>query len=265
MENLDSESQKPLRHGVVLVAGGAIGAGMFALPLVAAGAWYVWSILGMLFVWWLTYLAATLLIEVNLSFKNGSNFATLVNNTLGRRWALANNISIAFIMFILMYAYITAGSRILKFESISIASPILSLSFALAVATLIYLGTSVVSRISSVLLIAMVMSFFSAIIGLTPSINLASLLMTQQASYFSYLAYALPVFVTAFACAGLVPSLISHFALTTETQRKQRVLRSVLIGSAITLLVYIIWLSVTLGNIQRSGCLLYTSPSPRDS
>ena len=49
-----------------------------------------------------------------------------------------------------------------------------------------------------------------------------------------------------------MPSLISHFALAAETQRKQRVLSSVLIGSAITLLVYIIWLSVTLGNIQRS-------------
>lgn len=31
-------AKKPLWHGVLLVAGGAIGAGMFALPMVSAGA-----------------------------------------------------------------------------------------------------------------------------------------------------------------------------------------------------------------------------------
>lgn len=252
MENLDSQTEKPLIHGVVLVAGGAIGAGMFALPLVSAGAWYFWSLFGMFVVWWLTYLAAKLLIEVNLSFKQGSSFATLVDRTLGQRWAWANNISIAFIMFILMYAYITAGSRILQSDSVALAGPILSLFFALVVAVLIYLGTSLVSRVSSVLLVGMVVSFLSAIIGLTPSINLTSLVLPQQVSYFSYLAYALPVFVTAFACAGLVPSLISHFSAAPEAKRKQQVLRSVLIGSAISLLVYIVWISVTLGNIQRN-------------
>jgi len=35
------KNKKPIWHGVMLVAGGAIGAGMFALPLVASGTWFI--------------------------------------------------------------------------------------------------------------------------------------------------------------------------------------------------------------------------------
>ena len=257
--SLDTKTQKkspvkPLWHGVILVAGGAVGAGMFALPLVSAGAWFSWASLGLILVSLLTYVAAKLLIEVNVKYPAGSSFDTLIRNTLGNVWASINNVSIAFIMFILMYAYITAGSSILAKslvsvlgEGIMLPRPLLSFIFASLVALLIWFGTSMVSRVSTLLMIAMCVTFATANSGLLASLESSSL-FTGATGNIEYLWSALPVFVTAFACAGLVPSLSSHY-----DNQQNKVSLSILLGLALALLVYIVWLAATLGNISREG------------
>jgi tryptophan-specific transport protein len=54
------------------------------------------------------------------------------------------------------------------------------------------------------------------------------------------------VFVTAFACAGLVPSLARHY-----DNQASRISLSVMFGLLLAMLVYLIWLAATLGNIAR--------------
>ena len=247
-----SPQSKPIWHGVILVAGGAVGAGMFALPLVSAGAWFSWAALSLTVVALFTYLAAKLLVEVNIKYEIGSSFNTLVRNTLGDTWAGINNISIAFIMFILMYAYITAGAGILGTsltpiltEGTVLPRPLLSFVFASAVALFVWLDTSMVSRISTLLMVGMVVTFTTANFGLLESINLAALMSLETGSI-KYLWSALPVFVTAFACASLVPTLSRHY-----NNQSEKINLCVLLGLSLALLVYFIWLVATLGNIPR--------------
>ena len=247
-----SPQSKSLWHGVILVAGGAVGAGMFALPLVSAGAWFSWATLSLTVVALFTYLAAKLLVEVNIKYEIGSSFNTLVRNTLGDTWAGINNISIAFIMFILMYAYITAGAGILGTsltpiltEGTVLPRPLLSFVFASAVALFVWLDTSMVSRISTLLMVGMVVTFTTANFGLLESINLAALMSLETGSI-KYLWSALPVFVTAFACASLVPTLSRHY-----NNQSEKINLCVLLGLSLALLVYFIWLVATLGNIPR--------------
>lgn len=244
---------KPLRHGVILVAGGAVGAGMFALPLVSAGAWFSWSVAMLLLVCWLTYLAASLLIDVNIKFPAGSSFDTLVRAVLGRKWARLNNLSIAFIMFVLMYAYITAGAGILSaslsslIESeASLPRPLMSLLFAFVIGALLWFGTSMVSQISTLLMIGMCLTFLSANSGLIVSLDPAFFFLDLDHNV-QFIWSAVPVFVTAFACAGLVPSLSAHYSNHGPTIK-----RSVLLGLLLALAVYLIWLTATLGSISRS-------------
>ncbi len=245
---------KPLWHGVILVAGGAVGAGMFALPLASAGAWFSWATLGLVMVCLLTYLAATLLIAVNVKYPSGSSFDTLIRSTLGEIWARVNNLSIAFVMFILMYAYITAGAGILGASLASVFGGdfglprwVLSILFTGVMALFIWVGTSSVSRVSTLLMVAMCVAFSAANSGLVVSADV-SILFDRQTGGAVYLWSALPVFVTAFACAGLVPSLSSHY----DNQRV-RINLSVLFGLLLALLVYVVWLASTLGNIPRTG------------
>lgn len=248
-ENYKNKTSKPLFHGVILVAGGAIGAGMFALPLVAAGAWYAWSLCAMIVVWWFTYLAAGMLAEVNFQFAENSSFDSIVKALLGPYWAAVNNVSIAFIMYILMYAYITSGGGILDGSIKSVIEfprYILSLIFALIAAAIVCLNTSFVSRISAVLMVGMGLSFVTANSGLFVSVNIQSLVIESHFDRLPYVAFAVPVYITAFACAGLVPSLVSHYY-----QKPKMVLQSLLYGTLLTLLIYTLWLSLTLGNIER--------------
>jgi tryptophan-specific transport protein len=249
---IDSNS-KPLWHGVILVAGGAVGAGMFALPFVSAGAWFYWAVIGLATVCLFTYLSALLLIEVNIRYPLGSSFDTLIRGSLGGGWARINNVSICFIMFILMYAYITAGAGILG-SSVAhlladnrvVPRPVFSLIFASIAGLSIWFGTSAVSRISTVLMVAMCVSFLTANSGLLGSLDPA-ILLAGNTGELAYLWSALPVFVTAFACAGLVPSLASHY-----NNRPGRTGLAVLLGLVLAMLVYVIWLGATLGNIPRT-------------
>ena len=254
-------TEKPLWHGVLLVAGGAVGAGMFALPTVSAGAWMLLSVAGLLLVWLMTYWAASLLTKVNLALVSqgqgglghNSSFGSLVLAVLGPRWAAVNNVSIVFIMMILMYAYISAGASIISYSLQSIGFEVspdarnwLSLGFAAVVALIVWLGTSIVSRVTLVLMVAMALTFGVATAGILPSVDLSTL--TSPTNTFPYLLGALPAYVTAFACAGLVPSLVRHYAA-----QPKRVSQSILWGTILVLAVYLFWLLVTLGSIGREG------------
>jgi tryptophan-specific transport protein len=254
-------TNKPLWHGIFLVAGGALGAGMFALPMVSAGAWFLWSIVGFIWVWFMTYIAASLLVKVNLlvvankqnNLNPQSSFSSLVEQVLGKRWAVINNISVVFIMMILMYAYTSAGASIVNYslESFNLEADTdlrgwFSLIFATTIALIVWLGTSIVSQIILILMVAMAITFGVATFGIVPKVSLSSL--TEHVDTSIYLLAALPVYVTAFACAGLVPSLVRHYYT-----HPKRITQSLLYGTLLALIVYIFWLVVTLGSISRDG------------
>ena len=252
---------KPVWQGVVLVAGGAIGAGMFALPFISAGPWTIWSFFGLSLVWLATYFSAILLLNTTLSVLHGPrqielnsslSFDTLIREVLGKRWATANNISITFIMMILMYAYISAGAGIIEYTfdrlgsgGDSFSREVLSISFSLLVAFLIWVGTTWVAKISVVLMTIMAASFFFVNLSLWPHIS-PSLLFEPSFSLGVFVFSALPVYVAAFACAGLVPSLVRHFDAD-----KRKVKHSLFWGTFLALIVYCVWLTLTFGVVPR--------------
>lgn len=253
-----TQSKSPtLLHGIALVAGGAIGAGMFALPLAAAGAGFMWAVFGLLLVWAMTYLACLVLLEVNTRFEPGASFDTLVRTRLGRVWARVNNFSITFIMMILMYAYTTAGASILeplistyvKPENLP-ATGLLSIVFASVVGLSVWLGTKLVGRLSAILLTAMLVTFVIANAGLIKHIDasLLALPMDLAVERLHLVWISLPVFVTAFACAGLVPSLVKHYHTDIIKAKK-----SLFFGTLASLLIYIVWLSTTLGTLDQAN------------
>jgi tryptophan-specific transport protein len=255
------KDNKPLWQGILLVAGGAIGAGIFALPIVSAGAWMMWSAVGFVTVWAMTYIAASLFAKINLAIVSDTNnqldfqssFSSLVSHVLGTKWALLNNLSIVFIMMILMYAYTSAGASIVSysFESIEIDvgldnRPWLSLGFAALIGLIIWIGTSFVSRIILALMVGMALTFGVATIGVLPSVKLSQLIAPIDTAH--YVLGALPVYLTAFACGGLIPSLVRHYQ-----NQQQRVFQSLFWGTLLALVAYLFWLTVTLGSIGREG------------
>lgn len=229
-------AERPIRHGAALVAGGAIGAGMFALPIAAADAWTVWTFIGLIAVCLLTLIAASILLQVHTRFELGTSFHTLVLESFGPVLAWINNISIVFIMLILMYAYITAGGRILQSGPLSQLGQFSSVFFSAVIATIVCLGASLVSRLSMALILLMAASFLAVLACLIPSMNLGLLTATNDSTGAAGLMLAIPVFVTAFACGGIVPSLVDYYRGDVARARK-----SVVAGSLLALVAYILW------------------------
>jgi tryptophan-specific transport protein len=251
----------PLWNGILLVAGGALGAGMFALPMVSAGAWMWWSTFGLFLVWGMTFVSAKLFATVNLalitnshnSLDHRSSFDSLVCHTLGLKWSRVNNMSIVFIMMILMYAYTSAGASIVDYSLKSAGLGVddsyrrwLSIGFATLIGFTVAFGTSLVSRVLLVFLVMMAAAFIVSALGIMPSVDVNHLTISINAP--QYVLAAIPVYVTAFACAGLIPSLVRHYHLQPEN-----VNRSLFWGSFLVLLVYILWLILTFGSIGRDG------------
>ena len=253
---MDNQSP-PLFHGVVLVTSATIGAGIFSLPIVSAGMWFPWTVICLIAVWSLSYLGALMLLEATLVFPRGASFHTIVKGILGDNWNLANTIGQAFLMYILIYAYISAGGNIVNHTLVAITggeSPIpqgvSSVLIAVFFATLTWLGTALVSRICTVLMLGMVGSYLMFNSGLLLHVEIARLLNTQVQGeeYSRYIWAALPYFLTSFGFAGLVPSLVKYYG-----PQPRIVHRCVLFGTLITLGLYIIWMLVAFGTLSRSA------------
>ena len=252
-----NRSSPPLFHGVVLVTSATIGAGVFSLPIVSAGMWFGWTAACLFAIWLLSYLGALLLLEATLVYPRGASFYTIVNGILGAKWNLATSIGMAFLMYILIYAYISAGGNIINhtFASITggespISQNVSSLLFAAFFATLIWFGTTLVSRLCTVLMIGMAVSYLLFNSGLVLHVEILKLFNTQVQveSYSQYIWAALPYFLTSFGFAGLVPSLVKYYGPEPKT-----VHRCMLYGTLITLGLYLIWILVAFGTLSRGS------------
>lgn len=247
----------PLFHGVVLVTSATIGAGVFSLPIVSAGMWFGWTAACLFAIWLLSYLGALLLLEATLVYPRGASFYTIVNGILGAKWNLATSIGMAFLMYILIYAYISAGGNIINhtFASITggespISQNVSSVLFAAFFATLIWFGATLVSRLCTVLMIGMAVSYLLFNAGLVLHVEIFKLFNTQVQgeSYSQYIWAALPYFLTSFGFAGLVPSLVKYYGPEPKT-----VHRCMLYGTLITLGLYLIWILVAFGTLSRGS------------
>lgn len=249
--------QRSILYGVMLVSGGAIGAGMFSLPIVSAGMWFGWTVVCFLAVWALSYVGSLLLLEATLLYPRGASFNTVVKGILGPMWNIANGIGVAFLMYILIYAYLSAGGNIVNHTVASVTGVesslpqnVSSLLFGFAIAFLVWIGTAVVSGICVVLMSAMLLTFLMFNGGLALHVEVVTLLdlEAETNSYFPYAWSALPYILTSFGFSGLVPSLVKFYG-----HEPAKIRSCLLYGTLICLALYLLWMLVIFGTLSRAS------------
>ncbi len=252
-----SNSDPSVFNGAMLIAGAVVGAGMFSLPLASSGMWFAWSAMALIATWALSYFGSIILLETNLHYPRGASFNTFVVDLLGPVWNVFAGVSLVFLLYILMYAYFSAGGSILlhSFEDLSpgmlsVSSSVASLIYGAIVATMVWFGTGFVSRISVILLGAMVITFLGSNVSLFESINLVNLFDSQGESraYHVYIWAALPVYLASFGCASMVPSLVKHYG-----HQPKKISQCFFYGTLISLVVYLLWMLVNFGNLPRDS------------
>jgi len=239
-----------LAAGITIVAGTAVGAGMFSLPVVSAGMWFSWSILLLAFTWFFMYHSSLMIMEVNINYEPGASFDTFVRDTLGPRWNLLNSLTLTFVLYILTYAYVSGGGSIVSHTLSSVTGlhlpgKLAGLIFAVGLAAFVWFSTALVGRMTTILVGGMIITFALTASGLTARVQLP-ILLDNRPEYALFTLAAIPYFLTSFGYHGNVPSLIKYYV-----RDPRRVRLCLLYGSLISLLVYSAWHVVTLGNISR--------------
>lgn len=239
--------------GTMIIAGTAVGAGMFSIPIVTAGVWFSGSMLLLAATWFFMYASGLMILETNLHYPSGASFHTMVKDLLGKYWSLINGVSIAFVLYILTYAYISAGGSIIThtLEAIlPVGQTLAGFLFALLVAVVVWLSTRAVDRLSTVLIGGMVITFVLAVSDMFSQVNHVRLLAatTNETHYLPYALGALPYLLTSFGYHGNVPGLVKYYHKDGRV-----VARSLLYGTLLSLAIYLLWQYVIQGNIPRES------------
>jgi len=238
--------------GVMIIGGTIIGAGMFSLPVVMSGAWFFWSMAALVFTWFCMLHSGLMILEANLNYRIGSSFDTVTKDLLGQGWNIINGLSIAFVLYILTYAYISASGSIihhtLQQMNIGLSARMGGLLFALFVAFIVWLSTKAVSRMTAIVLGAKIITFFMTFGGLLWHIEPVTLLNSDaiNPSYLPYLLMTLPFCLASFGYHGNVPSLMKFYG-----KNPKLISRCLLWGTVMALVLYTIWLLGSMGNIPR--------------
>lgn len=244
--------------GVMVIAGTVIGGGMFALPVNLAGAWFFWGAFILIISWFSMLHSGLLLLEANLNYPIGSSFNTITKDLIGNRWNIVSGITVAFVLYILTYAYISANGAIIS-ETISmnsgyhVNSRVVGICTAIFVACVLWVSSLAASRITSLFLgikiIAFIVVFGSFFFQVDYSIlRDVSGADVNNNAYFPYIFMAIPVCLASFGFHGNIPSLIICYG-----KKKDKLIKSIVLGSLLALIIYLFWLYCTMGNIPRDN------------
>lgn len=243
----------PVLGGSMLVAGTAIGAGMLGLPMISAGMWFYWSTALLVVSWFMMYRSSQALLEVNLHFQPGDSFHTLTVSLLGKKWAAVNGFSVAFVLYTLVYAYVSGGGSVVQHSLtplLGIAPPRLltSLIFALLLAACIWWSSKAVDRLSIIFMFGMVIALIVSAGGMLGHLKISTLLdLEGGGGRFIFIWCALSTYLTSFCFHASVPSLMKYMG--TDGLTINRCLRY---GTIIALICYFIWLLAADGLIPRN-------------
>lgn len=231
--------------GILLIAGTTIGAGMLALPVITSFSGFYPSIALFILLWVLMLVTAFFFLDVCLAVHEGDNLVSMSRITLGNGGKWFCWVFYLLLLYCLSAAFIAGSAplfaEILKFLfGNDVPSWVPPLGLPAFFGGFVYLGTKGVDYINRVLMLGLIVSYF-ALVGLIPA-HLQTDFLTR--SHWSAALIAVPVVITSFGYHIIIPSL------TIYLQRNKKALRwTILIGSSIPLLVYVVWQVLIMGAV----------------
>ncbi len=234
---------------ILLVAGTTIGAGMLALPVVTGLAGFYPSIALFIAYWLFLTFTAFLMLEVTLWMPGQTNLISMARQTLGRPGEIVSWVLYLYLLYALLTAYLAGGGAILLDFIQTVTHQALSpyvgpLLLMLIFSIFVYKGHRPVDLINRILMVGLVIAYFALVIGLLPHLNFELL----KRSEWSALLIGSSVVATSFGFHIIIPSLVTYLERDVAKLRW-----SILIGSLIPLVVYIVWELIALGILPLEG------------
>lgn len=235
--------------GILLIAGSCIGAGMLALPVITGLGGFIPSLAMFVFAWLFMTASGFLLLEANLAIGHNLSLISIAERTLGKTGKLLCWILFIFLFYSLSIAYIAASGSILQsilddLFGIFLPAWLGSLIFTVTFGVVLYIGTRHVDYLNRLLMAGLILSYFILVILGSFDIHPEYLLIKN----WKYAFAAIPILIISFGFHNMIPSLAMYFHGDVK-----RLKMTVLIGSSLPLVIYIIWEAVMLGIIPLEG------------
>ncbi len=233
----------------ILVAGTCIGGGMLALPVACSQAGYLPSIAFMCVAWAAMTITALYFLEAGFWVKKkDAHVITLSGELLGPWAQKVCWVLFPFVSYASVIAYTAAGGHLIaqaiSLLGIPIAKEFGCLLFVLIFGPALAVRHEILGKLNGILFTVMILAYVALIIFGTSGIQVDLLYRSE----WSYGHYALPLLLTAFSFQTMVPSLHPYL-----DHNKRSLFISVVAGTFIALIVFIIWQTVVFGSVPLDG------------
>ncbi|PIZ33504.1 MAG: hypothetical protein COY39_02470 [Alphaproteobacteria bacterium CG_4_10_14_0_8_um_filter_37_21] len=233
-----------------VVAGTAIGAAVLAQPLTASSIGYQNSLFLLFGMWLLMIIASYVQLALFKNKPDNMSFAKLVNceiGSIGQAVALCVKM---LLFYSLLAAYMTGGTSVmlglLSQLNIYIPHALGVFFFALVFGSIVSFSTRAVDQTNRIFLKILFSLFAVLLFFLLPQTQSVYLCESVTFDIRNWL-IAIPIIFTSYGFHGSIPSLIAYLK-----NDQKKLMLSFFVGSLITLLVYILWQTATLGTIACS-------------
>ena len=235
-----------------LVAGTTVGAGILALPAMTHPAGVLPSTIMLVVVWLYVLVAALLLAEVNVfcmrqSGQTSIGLLSMVESTLGKSVANVAGGAYLFLHYALLVAYIAQGGEIITsalahnpwFPLPNWLGPVL---FALVFGGLLYWGRErLVAKLNSTFVAIVILTFGVLLVLSSSQVDPGQFIHQNWPA----ISPAVSVMLVALFYHNIVP------VVTTQLEGDlSKIRQSIVVGSVIPLLMFLIWNAVILGSIS---------------
>jgi len=238
-----------LLGAILLISGTTIGAGMLALPVMTGFGGFSPSIIQLFFCWLYMLGASFLYLEVNMAFKGEKNLISLSEKTLGKWAKIVAWVAYLLLLYSLTAAYIAGSAGIFSKAVHSVTgfflpAYIAPLPLIIFFGLFIYMGAKSADYVNRILMLGLFIAYIILSFYMPKHVEFNLL------SHFDFKAsfLAVPVIITSFGYNIILPTLTTYL----DHNRKKLAL-SIIIGSIIPLLIYILWEFLTLGVVPLFG------------
>ncbi|MCP3127260.1 aromatic amino acid transport family protein [Shewanella sp. KJ2020] len=246
-------TQNKFIGSLLLIAGTTIGAGMLALPIASAGLGFGTSSAIMLILWALMAYTALLMVEIHQFAPSDASLNHLAQHLLGRKGQLIANSALMFLLYALCAAYIAGGGeqinqKLTTWLGLQLPPQAGAVLFTLLVGTIVGLGTHCVDLINRGLFSLKIVALLLMLALLLPQVESPHLLELPLNQ--GLIITAIPVIFTSFGFHGSIPSVVRYLGVEVKALR-----RIMLLGSALPLMIYLLWQLGSQGVLSQSQLL----------
>ncbi|TCP88653.1 tyrosine-specific transport protein [Cricetibacter osteomyelitidis] len=244
----------------LLVSGTMIGAGMLAMPLTSAGIGFTFTVVLLLSLWVLLTYSALLFVEAYQTAESDAGIGTLSAIYFGSIGRFISTAALLIFLYALLSAYITGGGGLLatilpEMGDADTKSKVSIGIFTALFGSFIVIGTKTTDALNRILFVIMLVALAGVLMLIVPEIQFSNLMAMPIDN--ALLISASPVFFTSFGFHGSIPSLNKYLNGDVKALRI-----SIIVGSAITFIGYIIWQFGTHGVLTQSVFLQILQDDP---